>query len=601
MEFYEKNNSDKKRRVPIGLKIFLGFAGILLYVLIGNVLILSQLSKLNNIIKSTGSGMFRIALSQKLRGTLRQQRSSRALYNHLDHLGEPIERKIAMKAIDDFSDSFERDIKSISKKRNSDVLKELSEDMDFYSLTVRDAIESAAERSAIEANNLITSRENRDRKARIEKGISTARKRYYFSITQNEFVKVNETIDLFIKPLYYIERFALESEDFRAGAESLAVLSSRKDPLPKTISAISDTLRILFEREIESGVFTDDRSWDSVYSALSDTLENILITELSDITTTIEKSRNAVVMTRRFGIWGTLVLSLLGLIIAVTIARIISSPISNLRVATHAAKRGEWESHIEKTTNDEIGDLTDDFNAMLVELGQLDEMKNRFLASITHDLKSPIGRVRGNIANLQDGLLGPITEGQAELFEMMSRDIDKLSRLIHDILDLQKMKAGAFKLDLHSVDMQTFLMESLEQHASEFIKKDIEMGVKLDVEGVSANIDKRQIDRVLDNLITNAIKYTSTDGKIIVEAKIEKNMLVVKVFDNGVGIPKEHLKRVFGEFYQVENKVKTAKGSGLGLAISKQIVEAHRGRIWADSESGIGTYFAFSIPLTPKG
>ena len=588
-----------KRRVPIGLKIFLGFAGILLLVPIGNILFISQLSKLDNIIQSTSSGMFRVALSQKLRSQLRQERSSRALFYHL---GSPIDRRTAIRSLNRMVKTLEGEIEKASPKkgRKPTILAELASDVSEFSEIADSAMELVAKTSAIDANNLLSSAENRERNSRIERELTNARKHYKISVTKSDFVRVAETVDQYIKPSFYREKFERENAAFSAGAESLAVLYPHGNPLPTAISAISDTLLALFQDEIESGK-PKDRIWDSLYAALNDTLENIMVAELSGISITLEKSKHAVFLAKQIGAWGTLILFILGLIVAVTIARKIAAPIGRLREATDMASRGEWKSHIEKSTNDEIGDLTDDFNAMLVELGKLDEMKSRFLASITHDLKSPIGRVRGNIANLQDGLLGPITEGQAELFDMMSNDIDKLSRLIHDILDLQKMKAGAFKLAIQTVDLEGFLMKSLEQHASEFLDRNIELGTKIEIEGLKADIDQRQIDRVLDNLITNALKFTSPGGRIIVEAKKAKDELVVKVYDNGVGIPKEYLDRIFGEFYQVENKVKTAKGSGLGLAISKKIVEAHGGRIWAESEPGIGTFFAFSIPLAKRG
>ncbi|MCK5833098.1 HAMP domain-containing protein [bacterium] len=587
-----------KRRVPIAIKIFFGFAMMLFFVLLGSFLFLSQLTKLNNIIKCTSTGMYRVALSQQLRGKLRQQRSSRVLFNHL---GQPVDRATAEKSISQLNRNFASEI-SKAKKNNRDKssLNSLEKQLFEFIETSQKAISLAEDSSAIDANTLISNEKNKKLISSLKSLLESAQKKSKFAISQNDLILTVETVDLYIKPLFYIERFKREKQDFLAGADSLAVLSTTNNRTPEIIKSLSFALDSLFEIEIYSSQSTSVE-WDSVYAALNDTLENILINQLAGISTTLEQSQKAVVLTRKTGIWGTVILFLLGLIIAYAIASRIASPIGMLREATAAASRGEWDRKLEKTTDDEIGDLTDDFNAMLIKLGKLDEMKSRFLASITHDLKSPIGRVRGNIANLQDGLLGPVSEGQTELLDMMSKDIDKLSHLIHDILDLQKMKAGAFKLDIKPVSVHEFILSSLEQHAVVFVEKEIEMGIKIEFDNLTVNFDHRQIDRVLDNLITNALKFTSPGGKIIIEASQDNDNLVIKVYDTGVGIPKEHLDRVFGEFYQVEDKAKPAKGTGLGLAISKQIIEAHSGKIWVDSVSGEGTYFAFSIPISRTG
>ncbi len=586
------------RRIPIALKIFFGFTVILFFVLIGNLVFLSQLTKLDNVIRSTSSGMYRVALSQQLRGKLRQQRSSRALYNHF---GGSADRSKTEATLRQFGQIATEEIKKARKSKGErSALDSLSVEIPRFIEISRRATRLAEDSSATAANALISSNETKALINSIRANLLEAGKKHNIDLGTNDLAKLLESIDLYIKPLFYIERFSLENRDFLAGAESLAVLSRPSNPVPGLIASLSQELDSLFRREIETGE-VNSHIWDSVYSALNDTLENILVTELSALGVTLEQSHRAVSITRQLDTWGTLILLVFGLLIAYWIANKIASPIGKLRVATNSASRGEWDKRIERSTNDEIGDLTDDFNTMLVELGKLDEMKSRFLASITHDLKSPIGRVRGNIANLQDGLLGPVSGGQAELLNMMARDVDKLSRLIHDILDLQKIKAGAFKLDITKVNVKKFILDSLEQHATVFLEKGIVMGVKIGFDELEAQFDQRQIDRVLDNLITNALKYTTNGDKIIIDAYTEERNLIVKVFDTGIGIPKEHIDKVFGEFYQVEGKTKAAKGTGLGLAISKQIIEAHSGRIWADSLPGSGTCFAFSIPICNGG
>ncbi|HHS50261.1 MAG TPA: HAMP domain-containing histidine kinase [candidate division Zixibacteria bacterium] len=583
-----------RRRFPIALKIFLGFMVIMFFVMLGNIFFRARLNTLDNLIQSTSAGMRRVALSQNLRKSLPLIRRARGLFNisgittSRDH-AESVLSQLDKKLDDD--------------KTRADRLRGDREPFDSLYVNVsqflvisRDAISVAEDSSAITAYNNFTGKNTRELLAKINETIPEVAKSHRLSFGTRDISNCYATVDSFLKPLFEKERFARLNHEFHARAESLAVLSALDNKVPVLILTMGSTLDSLFNIEIETGII--QTRWDTVYWALGDTLENILVRELALLGNTLESSRRAVDSTTNLYKWGIPSLLIFGLIIAFSIAGKIASPIARLRSATHKARRGEWDAEIEKTTNDEIGDLTDDFNAMIVELGKLDKMKSRFLASITHDLKSPIGRVRGNIVNLQDGLLGPVTEGQAELLDMMSRDVDKLSRLIHDILDLQKMRAGAFKLDIQDVEVKSFLFGVLEQHSGEFFEKEIELGVKIDFEKLDAQFDPKQIERVIDNLITNALKFTTPGGKIIVESVRNITELIVKVYDTGVGIPKEHVERIFGEFYQVEDTAKPAKGTGLGLAISKQIIEEHSGRIWAESMPGAGTCFGFAIPVS---
>ncbi len=589
------SRDEQRRRVTIGLKIFLGFCVILLVVLLGNLLFISQFIKLNTMIQSTSSGMYRIALAQKMRRHLIQEKRFRGLYYTTG-------ASVSIRRASDKIDSFVKNLKAESKRirakygREPNIMKEISASIDEYCVIADSVFSLVGKDSLFAAHNLLISDSLKTLVARINGQISTANKRYGLKIVESDFGYILEAVRTCVDKPFYIAGFEMENAQFCATAESLSALFKDGDSLTDDLTGLSDTLLAIFDSERVSGK-QDNPAWNATYSALSDPLEDILIAELSGVSGTLEHSRGAVGLAKQLGIFGTIILFLLGIVLALVISRKIASPIAVLREATDAAKRGEWDRRIQVTSTDEIGDLTEDFNAMLAELGKVDEMKSRFLASITHDLKSPIGRVRGNIANIQDGLLGPINDGQRELLDMMTKDIDKLSRLIHDILDLQKMKAGAFKLDLREVEIKAFILNTLEQHTQDFIDRDIDLRVKLDIDDVKAEVDPRQLERVLDNLVVNAIKYTSVGGKIFVEADVSGGEIVFSVMDSGVGIPKEHLEHIFDEFYQAGQKVKGVKGTGLGLTIAKQIVEAHGGRIWVESKPQVGTVFAFAIPL----
>ncbi len=590
-----RGSEDQPRRIPIGFKIFIGLFAILLFVFIANFLFLFQLDKLNRIIRSTSTGMYRINLAQRMRRQLNQQKSYRTLF----HTANPA---ITNRDVSSEISALEGNIRAVSREihaklnRTPQAITDLEKSIELYH-QISDSIVFLTENELIvEAHSYLNSESVAALTDTIQQQISTISKRYGINPNTMNFSKLRTTLENYVFVPYYILRFNQENQKFRADAESLAILTNKDSVYSARCAVMSDTLAAIFASERKYNTVMDS-AWSETYAILYNPLEDILLSELSGVADMLKQSTRAVGITRSVGIAGTIVLFIMGILIAWIISRKIASPIADLRAATHSAKRGEWDKRIPVTSRDEIGDLTEDFNAMLVELGKLDELKTRFLASITHDLKSPIGRVRGNIANLQDGLLGPINEGQQELLDMMAKDVDKLSRLIHDILDLQKMKAGAFKLEFHTVELKGFILATLEQHKKDFYDRDIELGVKLAVDGVKVDVDPKQFERLLDNLVTNAVKYTSSGGLIVVEALVKGNEVLTRVIDTGVGIPKEHLIHIFDEFYQVDQKIKGIKGTGLGLTIAKQIVEAHDGRIWVESEPQVGTAFAFTLPL----
>lgn len=580
----------KRKRVPIGRKVFLGMAGILVVVLLGTIFFWYQLSKLNSIIQKSSAGTSVVGFSHKIKKHLNQEQKNRVFYKIAEG------KQSSLDEINDFALKLDVEISRVRKNndRTPEIIKQLEQYFDSYHTLAESLWGLYPPDSALSIEQLPDSGSLGNYERDISELIEAAANGYKFGLDKSDFTRIIRSVREFSNPLYYSAWFYQESQTCSLYADSLFLVSNSKDSIVLQIPVLVDSLGNIFTAEIAAAQ-EHDSLWSPVFSTLTEGLDSVITRELADVTNILDESNRAMVSALKTGLLGTIGLFILGLVISAGFIKKILSPIASLRAATFRARRGEWDREIPITTSDEIGDLTADFNAMLIELAELDRMKSRFLASITHDLKSPIGRVKGNIANLQDELLGPITPGQDEMLDMMSRDVKKLSRLIYDILDLQKMKAGAFKLELNKVNMEEFLLGVLEQHAMDFLDKEVTMGVKFDLKNVNVTLDSKQIERVIDNLITNALKYTDPDGKIVIESYIEDNDVVVKVIDTGVGIPDEYLQHVFDQFYQVQGKRKV-KGTGLGLTIAKELVEAHGGRIWADSKLNIGTYFAFAIP-----
>ena len=232
-------------------------------------------------------------------------------------------------------------------------------------------------------------------------------------------------------------------------------------------------------------------------------------------------------------------------------------------------------------------------------LKQLEQMKNDFVAAVSHDLKNPI-----SVITMTADMMRAAAAGNARLLAWCDRirDISRgMTALVNDLLDLGKIEAG---LDApgEPVDLVPLLREAAESVAPQAEAKRITLGVQAPprVEVIALRARLRQ---ALVNLVGNAVKYTPPDGRVSVEVAVtaaDPARVRVSVADSGIGIPARDLPRIFDKFYRVKSAAtRDIPGTGLGLAITKSIIDAHQGRIWAESVEGAGTTFVFELPLDP--
>ena len=234
---------------------------------------------------------------------------------------------------------------------------------------------------------------------------------------------------------------------------------------------------------------------------------------------------------------------------------------------------------------------------------EVDQMKSEFVSKVSHELRTPIVAMQHALSIMSDQVAGPLTEEQQKFVSLTQRNLERLNRLINDLLDLSKLEANRMELHLQPCAIGPLVngvCESLDPWAK---TKAITL-IKRVTDGLpEAALDQARIIQVLTNLVGNAIKFTPRQGRITVEAKLGNNGdgLEVSVADTGVGIADADLPKLFGKFQQVgERSASDISGTGLGLAISKEIVELHKGRIWAESKVQEGTRFVFTLPFKPQ-
>jgi len=231
---------------------------------------------------------------------------------------------------------------------------------------------------------------------------------------------------------------------------------------------------------------------------------------------------------------------------------------------------------------------------------ELEQMKADFLAKVTHELRTPLVAMDKSLSLLLDKSTGDVSEDQQELLSIAQRNLKRLNYLINDLLDLSRMEAGRIELKRSNIAVSNIIDEIIQSLDAWAKTKEIKITARIEENLPELNCDSQRIGQVLINLVGNAIKFTPQKGSIIIEAKLsrDKKEIEISVEDNGVGIAKEELTKIFDKFYQAAERAPTdITGFGIGLAIAKEIVELHGGRIWAESEKGQGAKFTFTLPL----
>jgi signal transduction histidine kinase len=217
------------------------------------------------------------------------------------------------------------------------------------------------------------------------------------------------------------------------------------------------------------------------------------------------------------------------------------------------------------------------------EVDKLEEERRqfvRFLSVVAHDLQSPLVATQSLLSYIVDGYTGDITDGQKDLMQRGIRRIDELLTLITDLLDIPRIEAGQLTREMQELSLSTVVKQAVVGLDSVARQKGIALEIELPESSPTVYASSRRLQQVLNNLISNAINYTR-EGTALVRVKECDNEIAVEVIDTGIGVPPGELPRLFDDFFRGSNAGK--KGTGLGLSISKRIIEAHGGKIWAES------------------
>ncbi|MCP9461539.1 MAG: HAMP domain-containing histidine kinase [Nitrospira sp.] len=333
----------------------------------------------------------------------------------------------------------------------------------------------------------------------------------------------------------------------------------------------------------------------------------------------------------------TIMVILVGIAAAMLLTRRITTPLKSLVSVARRIAGGDLTASVKPTTRDEVGQLTLVFSQMTEalrerdaqvkqayqeleqlnetleqrvrqrtselqaaneKLKELDRLKSTFVSVVSHELRTPMTSIKGYVENLLDGLAGALTEKQARSLERVKHNIDRLTRMINELLDLSKIEAGRLELHLAPIDIVDIVEDVVENYRATARQKSILLRAVLHAPLPMVRADTDKLHRVLINLVHNAIKFTPEGGEILVEVGTQGDDFVeVTVIDSGNGIPPDELDKIFDKFYWSKSTPIEARGAGLGLAIAKNLIELHGGSVRVESVLGKGSRFSFTVPM----
>lgn len=289
-----------------------------------------------------------------------------------------------------------------------------------------------------------------------------------------------------------------------------------------------------------------------------------------------------------------LIMIIISFIVLGIISNRIMRPMKKINEAAEQYATGNFDIKLDINSDNEIGQLATALEYMASELSKLDEYRKDFISNISHDFRSPLTSIKGYVEAIQDGTIPP--EKQDRYLKIVVNETNRLSKLTTSLLELNKYDSYGIWLVAKDFDIVDLVREAINTFEGKCIEKGVKIWLNNHLEHAEVYADKTKIQQVIYNLLDNAIKFTP-EGKSIYVTLTEKNeKIFVSVKDEGCGISKEDLQKIWVRFYKADSsRGKDKQGTGLGLSITKEIIKAHNENINVVSTEGVGTEFTFSL------
>ena len=278
---------------------------------------------------------------------------------------------------------------------------------------------------------------------------------------------------------------------------------------------------------------------------------------------------------------------------------LVARPVEVLTKGTDEISQGNFDYKINIRTGDELERLGEKFNKMAKVLKENQKLKDEFVFVAAHELRAPVTVIKGYLSMILDGDFGKFDQEIKKPLETMAHLNEGLVGLVHDLLEIARSEAGRLEIKTEPVSIKSLVKEIVEAFQVSSQKKGLKLIYQEADQDFKVMADPYKLKEVLTNLISNAIKYTLQKGTIKISHEIKGNFLITHIGDEGMGIGKEDMAKLFSKFHRAKTEeTKNIEGTGLGLFICKEIITRMKGKIWAESQLGKGSTFSFTLPLS---
>ena len=279
------------------------------------------------------------------------------------------------------------------------------------------------------------------------------------------------------------------------------------------------------------------------------------------------------------------------LLLVSRMARGMTSPLREMAAATQAMAKGDYSQTVTATSHDEVGRLATAFNQMAAELAETDRVRRDLVANVSHELRTPLTALQATLENLIDG----VAPADPNTLQTMLNQVERLGRLVTQLLDLSRLEAGTVPLDRHAFAVEPVLAHAVREQ--ELTDPGVEIDMSVDDHNLAANGDPERVHQVVANLLENAVRHSPHGGSVQVRARRTADTVTIEVLDEGPGIAAIDAERVFERFYRADTaRASSDGGAGLGLAIARWIVDLHGGEIHPEPRDPHGCRMVVTLP-----
>ena len=289
-----------------------------------------------------------------------------------------------------------------------------------------------------------------------------------------------------------------------------------------------------------------------------------------------------------------LVAALAAIAVSAGLSSRISRPIGRLAQASRRIASGRYAERVPVSSGDEIGELAESFNTMADSLEATERRRLQLVGDVAHELRTPLATLDGYLEGLEDGVIKPTQP----TWTLLRGETARLSRIVNDLQELWRAEARQLVLKIEPVDVTPLVSAAIERYLAPAAEREIVLRLEADPVVPPVSVDRDRLVQVLDNLLSNAVRYTADGTPVTINIRRAAGEVTVSVVDHGPGLTDEQRERVFERFYRADpSRSRALGGSGIGLAITKALVELMGGRIWAESEGpGNGATFIVALP-----